>query len=196
MAARLYKKNEYELWRVIYDLEKNKTTEKAGIIAQEMTKAKKDQDNGITFGGLQRMHYRRYWHDVTPLFLCFSYVNADIRCFVGVNLHYLLSAHALLLLKHVKKKNVANIKQGRSINITYSMIKALNLPILAYRNYKYDKTKPIEYIPMSEWETVAKTERSPWQGQFYGKSQADIDNKKRRKRTKAKKRRKARTKRR
>ena len=193
MAARLYTKNKYENWSVIYNLEKNKASEKAGTIFQEMDKAKKDQDDGITYGGLQRIHYRRYLHDPSPLFLCFSYKNAAIRCFVGVNLHYLISSHAQLLLKKVLGANKTNTKQGRTLVITYDMIKGLRLPILAYRNYKYDRTRPIEYIPQAEWMDVAKTERSPWQGRFYGEDQSKIDKAKkdkRKRRNKAKKKRK------
>jgi len=190
MAAKIIRKNSYETWNVIYNNEKNKTTEKAGIIFQERDKAKKEQDAGIVLGGMHRLHYRRYLHDVTPLAIFMSYLNNDIRCFIAINTHYLTVNHSLLVIKMIKKKNTANIKQGRNLIITYDMIKALNLPILAYRNYKYDRTVPIEYIPIDDWDDVIRKERSPWQGKFYNMSQADIDNKKRAKRKKRSKRKK------
>lgn len=196
MAAKFFRKDKYATWRVIYDKEKSKTTEKAGIIFQEMDKAKKDQDNGVTLGSLGRIHYKRYGHDVEPLALFMSYTNNNIRCYVAVNMHYLITSHALLLIKKIKQQNNANIKQGRSLIITYDMIKGLGLPILAYRNYKYQWTKPISYIPREEWEEVIKAERSVWQGKFYGQDQAAIDKTKKTKRTKAKKRKKKRNKRR
>lgn len=194
MAATIYRKNKYETWKVIYDRESNKASEKAGEIFQEMWKTKKDQDKGIVLGGLHRIHYTNYWHDASPLALFMSYTNADSRCFVAVNLHYLLTNHALLIAKKIKQKNVSNIKNGRAIVVTYDMIKGLNLPILAYRNYKFNMTRPIEYIPLDDWEEVIKAERSVWQGKFYGKSQQEIDKKAKAKRTRQKKHKKKRLK--
>jgi len=165
-----------------------------------MDKAKKDQDKGIVLGALHRLHYRRYWHDPNPLAFIMSYTRDDIRCFAAINLHYLLTNHSLLIIKAIKKANQFAIKNGRPLKIEYKLFTTLNLPLISYRLYKYDKVRPIEYIPIDDWEDVIKKERSPWQGKFYGKSQEEIDKlagrKRKEKNRRAKKRRKARSKRR
>jgi len=97
--------------------------------------------------------------------------------------------------KKIQQNNRSAIKNGRALTISYDMIKGLGIPQIAYRNYKFDFTNAVEFIPREEWDDVLKKERSPWQGKLYGEDQKKIDTSKKAKRTRAKKRKKARKKR-
>ena len=125
------------------------------------------QNKNIVLGGMYRIRYRFYENDPWPLALFLSMPREDIGCAPAINLHYLNKLHAQTLIKALKFRNAPIIKRGRAPRVFYEMIKDIQIPYKAYRLYKYEGIKPMEYIPVVDWAETVKEEKSRWQGRFY-----------------------------
>ena len=131
-----------------------------------MHEVKKKQDKQIILGGLCRIHYKRYLHDPSPLALYFPYVRRDIRCVPAINLHYLPKGFVGQLLREIKKGNRFEITNGRPLKFSWADMNRMGIPKehLAYRLYKWRWITPVEYIPISDWESIWQSEKNPFQG--------------------------------
>jgi len=171
--ARILSRNLYELSATKVDrLVKGSPNVVSSILTKELARLerfKKFQDENIVMGGLHRIKYRFFQHDPSPLVIFFNEIkrfpsSAGVRFIPGLNLHYLIAREAFLTLDLINRFNVPRIARGFPPALIWEMAKKIPVELLPYRLYALRGIRPIEYIPLNDWEDVAKSETNKWQG--------------------------------
>jgi hypothetical protein len=165
--AIILKRNKYEL--AIRRLEK--LEEGAGLrpeledkFAEDAERFKALQDKNIVLGGMHRIRYRDFIHDKEPLVIFLNDFKTDIHAVPGINLHYLVKSEAFATVRTLLRFNSPRIGRGFPPAIIWEMLDKLPLRYMPYRLYKLAAIRPLEYIPVDEWEDLARTEQNKWQG--------------------------------
>jgi hypothetical protein len=165
--ATILKVNNYELSiRRLERLEKGASPrpELREKFVENAIKFKAIQDKNIVLGGMHRIRYKDYIHDKEPLALFLNDFKTEIDAIPAINLHYLVKTEAFATIKALMKFNSPRMGRGFPPAIIWDMLDKLPLRYMPYRLYKLEAIRPIEYIPVDDWEEVAKTESNRWQG--------------------------------
>ena len=165
--ATIARRNEYELAVGRLDQVADVTEPSADIVAQavqEVNQWKAVQNTQVVLGGMGRMVNRNYQHDKNPLVIYFSVPIRDLRAVAGLNLHYLSNRDAGVVVEWVKGINSPRLSRGMPPELLWDFVKDIPIEVIPYRIYPLHAIAPFQYIPVADWETVARTERSRWQG--------------------------------
>jgi len=171
--ARVLSRNLYELSATKVDrLIKGSPNVVSFALSKELDRLerfKKFQDENIVMGGLHRIQYRFFQHDPRPLVIFFNEIkgfssSSGVKFVPGLNLHYLITREASLTLNLINRFNVPRIARGFPPALIWEMAKKIPVKLLPYRLYALNGIRPIEYIPLADWEDVAKSEANKWQG--------------------------------
>jgi hypothetical protein len=167
--ATIATKNEYESAVARLERLNQATDPDTGVLTRalgEVNQWKTIQDTQVVLGGMGRMSYRHYQHDEDPLVIYFNPLIRDLKAVAGLNLHYLSTRNMMLVVEWILRANNPRLSRGQAPALIWDIVKHLPIKAIPYRIYRLDGVAPFEYIPVAQWEEIARTERSRWQGHF------------------------------
>ena len=107
---------------------------------------------------------RNYQHDKFPLVIYFSVPIRDLKAVAGLNLHYLSNRDMGVVVEWIKGVNSMRLDRGMPPELLWEFVDKMPIEVIPYRIYPLHAIAPLEYIPVADWEEIARTERSRWQG--------------------------------
>ncbi len=165
--ATIARRNEYELAAGRLDRLETTAGPDIDIVAraiEEVNQWKFVQNTQVVLGGMGRMVNRNYQHDKNPLVIYFSAPIRELKAVAGVNLHYLSNRDMLTLVKWIKRVQLPRLNRGMPPILLWRLIERAPIEVIPYRIYPLHAVAPFEYIPVADWESIARSERSRWQG--------------------------------
>ena len=165
--ATIARRNEYELAVKRLEHLDSLTDPDIDITARavsEVSQWKLVQNTQVVLGGMGRMVNRNYQHDKFPLVIYFSVPIRDLRAVAGLNLHYLSNRDMGVVVEWIKGVNLPRLSRGMPPELLWELIQDVPIEVIPYRIYPLHAVAPFEYIPVADWEEIARTERSRWQG--------------------------------
>jgi len=122
------------------------------------------QDKNVVLGGMHRIRYKEFKHDREPLAIFLNDFKPKIDAVPAINLHYLVKQEAIAAIKIIKRFNAPRLGRGFPPALIWEMVDKFPFKYIPYRLYKLEAIRPLEYIPVADWEEIAQTEISKWQG--------------------------------
>lgn len=118
---------------------------------------------GMTLGALIHLEYANFQHDPKPLALIMNNFDTVHGNFRALNLHYVSLKAQMDIILRVLYINAGAIRNGKSLLMTWDLLKPIfkhRADYVPYRYYKPWAVKNPRYIPVNQWVNTIKNSRT------------------------------------